>query len=104
MLLRLLVMLPLLAALFGKAPRRLTGMGTDLSRKAAFDRAVEMLAKLGINWINGASPRMIEKLHLIDETNAYHVSDGDALAIGGNEADARAKAGNVAESLDIAIV
>lgn len=27
-----------------------------------------------------------------------------ALAIGGNEADARAKAGNVAESLDIAIV
>ena len=27
-----------------------------------------------------------------------------ALAVGGNEADARAKAGNVAESLDIAIV
>ena len=27
-----------------------------------------------------------------------------ALAVGGDEADARAKAGNVAESLDIAIV
>jgi xylulokinase len=32
------------------------------------------------------------------------LDDVSALAVGGDEADARAKAGNVAESLDIAIV
>ncbi len=53
------------------------------------DRATEMLARLGINWIdgasiagNGASPELVRKLGLFDETVAFNLSDADGLARG----------------------
>jgi len=45
-------------------------------------RAAEMLAILGVNWVEGAPQSVVEKYGLHDEWSAYHVSSGEGLAKG----------------------
>ena len=44
------------------------------------ERAVEMLAKLGLNWIDGAPDSLIAKSGLRDEKSAYNVGNAAGLA------------------------
>jgi len=44
------------------------------------DQATEMLARLGINWIDGASPEMVRKLGLRDETALFNNWDANKVA------------------------
>ena len=49
------------------------------------ERAAEMLAKLGVNWIDGAPQSVIQKFGLHDETCAYNNTDAAGLAHGMSE-------------------
>ncbi len=50
------------------------------------ERASEMLAKLGVSWIDGASESVVKKYGLHDETCAYNTADAAGLARGMSEA------------------
>jgi len=60
-----------------KAIRLYTGNGVLPANQ---DRATEMLASLGINWVGGASSEMVKKFGLRDEIVAFNTSDADGLA------------------------
>ncbi|HYG76060.1 MAG TPA: hypothetical protein VEK08_13730 [Planctomycetota bacterium] len=51
------------------------------------ERAAEMLAKLGVNWIDGAPQSIKTKYGLHDETSAFNTSDAAGLAAGKSEAE-----------------
>lgn len=70
-----------------RAIRLYTGNGVLPANR---DRASEMLARLGINWIDGVSPEIARKYGLYDDNVAYNTQDADGLARGMSEA-ARAK-------------
>lgn len=51
------------------------------------ERAAEMLAKLGLNWISGAPPSIVKKYNLHDEASAYNTADAISLARGKSDAE-----------------
>ena len=53
-------------------------------------RAAEMLAILGVNWVEGAPASIVDKYGLYDEWSAYHVNDAAGLAKGKSQEE-RAK-------------
>ena len=57
---------------------------------------VEMLERLGINWIEGAPPALAQKLGLITDASLWHVGIGKAAgAAAGMSAEARAKVAKI---------
>ena len=54
-----------------------TGCGTGTPHKA---RAVEMLARLGVNWIPDATPDLRRKFDLYDDTERKRVKMGDEIS------------------------
>jgi len=64
--------------------RLFAGCGVLPSNK---ERAAEMLAKLGLNWIDGAPPGIIKKYGLHDEISAYNTADAAAVARGMSDPD-----------------
>ena len=63
--------------------RLLSGCGVLPSNQ---ERATEMLAKLGVNWIEGAPASIVKKYGLHDETSAYNTADPGAVARGLSDA------------------
>ncbi|MCY3021808.1 MAG: beta-galactosidase trimerization domain-containing protein [Planctomycetota bacterium] len=60
------------------------------------DAVVEMLGRLGINWIEGAPPAVAQKLGLITDASLWHVGPGKAAgAAAGMSAEARAKVAKI---------
>jgi hypothetical protein len=56
------------------------------------EAVVEMLARLGINWIEGAPPSVAQKCGLITEPSLWHIGPGKAAATAaGMTVEARAK-------------
>jgi hypothetical protein len=66
-----------------KAIRLYTGNGVLPANR---DRASEMLARLGINWIEDVSPEIARRYGLSDEHVAYNTRDADGLAASRSEA------------------
>lgn len=54
---------------------------------SAQERAAEMLAKLGVNWIDRAPASVVKKYGLYDETSAFNTADAAGLARGMSDVD-----------------
>lgn len=64
--------------------RLITGCGVSPANR---ERAAEMLAKLGVNWLEGAPANIIQKYKLHDELSAFNAADAAGIAKGMSEAN-----------------
>ncbi|MGD0093020.1 MAG: hypothetical protein ABSE73_24170 [Planctomycetota bacterium] len=76
-----------------KLLRFYTGCGVSAPYR---DAVVEMLGRLGINWIEGAPPAVAQRLGLITDASLWHIGPGKAAsAAAGMSAEARAKVAKI---------
>jgi hypothetical protein len=76
-----------------KLLRFYVGCGVSASYR---DAVVDMLARLGINWIEGAPPAIVQKRGLITDASLWHVGIGKAAGVAaGMSPEARAKVAKI---------
>ncbi len=61
-------------------PRHLLFLSSCRVGEAHREQAAEMLARLGVNWVAGAPPKVIERFGLYDESTMTKIKIGDEIA------------------------